>query len=37
MAQIKNVKGYPLDLISAVGLHMDGSELVSFLGFVRPK
>jgi hypothetical protein len=25
MAQIKNVKGYPLDLILAVGSHVDGS------------
>jgi hypothetical protein len=37
MAQIKNVKGYPLDLISAVSLHVDGSGRVSFLVFVRPK
>jgi hypothetical protein len=37
MTQIKNTKGYPLDLISAVGLHMDGSGRVSFLSFIRPK
>jgi hypothetical protein len=37
MAQIKNAKGYPLDLISAIGLHVDWSGCVSFLDFVRPK
>jgi hypothetical protein len=37
MAQIKNAKGYPLDLISAIGLHVDGCGHVSFLSFVRPK
>jgi hypothetical protein len=37
MAQIKNTKGYPLDLILAVGSHMDDSGRVSFLVFVRPK
>jgi hypothetical protein len=36
-AQIKNMKGYPLALISAVGLHVDGNGRVSFLSFVRPK
>jgi hypothetical protein len=28
--------GCPLDLISIVGLHMDNSGRVSFLGFIRP-
>jgi hypothetical protein len=37
MTQIKNTKGYPLDLISAVGLHVDDSGSVSFLSFIRPK
>jgi hypothetical protein len=37
MAQIKNVKGYPLDLILTVGSHVDSSGRVSFLGFVQPK
>jgi hypothetical protein len=35
--QIKNAKGYPLDLILVIGLHVDGSGCVSFLSFVRPK
>jgi hypothetical protein len=34
---MKNAKGYPLDLISPVSLHVDGSGRVSFLGFIRPK
>jgi hypothetical protein len=36
-AQIKIVKVYPLDLISVVGLHVEDSGHVSFVGFVRPK
>jgi hypothetical protein len=35
--QIKNAKGYPLDLISAISLHVDGSGHVSFLDSILPK
>jgi hypothetical protein len=35
--QMKNVKGYPLDLMSVIDSHVDDGGCVSFVSFVRPK